>query len=295
MSGGDIFYLKGANFGNPNLPRVQPFAINNIMPSGLLAAWRPATNMNSLLDLSGNGAIATLKGMPVFDSLGVVCDANNGIYTNVQETLDITVLTVARAVPGADGVWGSGSNYNAWASGGFALDGSSYHGGTRALGANFTIQPVTGGVELRALTSFGLYNKTSDSYTQSNFQTPLTRAASFADLSGDASPWVFSALSISGEKVAGFVPALSWKTNRDYSANETQSIRLRLMADIETGEPSRINIGSVHPQFTNWALGFGKAHIAEVLVYNRGLSEDEIMIQYSLSQEWMSGNRGITI
>ena len=67
-------------------------------------------------------------------------------------------------------------------------------------------------------------------------------------------------------------------------------VDLRNLSDTATGLPNYFKIG-----IANVPFGDGRSEIAEVLIYNRALTQEEIVRQYQYSKDFMSKHRGITI
>ena len=86
-----IIRLRGINFNNPALPVVSSFVRN-----GLVAAFRPAGDASSMVDLSGNGVSLTKRGSPSFTEFGVIGNGVNGYRTNVPETSNLTLIAIDR-------------------------------------------------------------------------------------------------------------------------------------------------------------------------------------------------------
>src|SRR5690606_12264353 len=76
-----ILTLKGVTFNNPNLP-----VIPRLYSDGLVAAFRPATDAASMVDISGNETGLTLVGSANYNEFGVQTEPDNGFILDRIET-----------------------------------------------------------------------------------------------------------------------------------------------------------------------------------------------------------------
>lgn len=275
-----IIRLRGVNFNNASLPVVSSFVRN-----GLVAAFRPAGDESSLVDLSGNSTQLTKVGTPTFTTQGVKGQNGSGYVTNVAETADITVMAVYRCSPIA-GTMAGGLVVNTFndddAAGnkyGFSLWTKAYAG----TGANK--------LDVKALYQTFLKRNSDNTYQNSPFGV-LIQDEMDNTVSTD---WIFGAMVIdaSNNKVKRFVPKL-YPTG---PYNETDGTALglsvagRILTNPTTGLPNYVNILEASDNDA-WNT---PVELAEVLIYQRALTDVEIFQQYALSKEFMSKLRSIVI
>lgn len=292
---GTGFYLTGVKFNNPDLPQVAPYSVDGILRDGLIAAWRPYSGAASLQDLSGNNNILTAVGTPAYDSQSVILDyaAGAGPFFNtaIQEIADITIMTVARPIQNTDGSWGTGTAYTSRGIGG--QDAST--GSGRGIGPIFRTgtNATTSQIELKVGCNFAVYNNTTSAYTSGIREIAIASAATLAGIPQSAVNWQFVAQSYQGNRCDMIAPVIGWHEIINYTGSAL-SFQKRKLTSPSDGTPNILSIGGPYVGST-FGANRGRVQIAEVLVFNRGLSADEINQQYTLSKNWLYANRGITI
>lgn len=110
---------------------------------------------------------------------------------------------------------------------------------------------------------------------------------------GNTTDWTVSAFVVkaSDNQMFGYQPQLQSTPVQTYDATpDGYRLDLRHLSDPVTRQPNYIKLGIANVHF-----GSAKSEIAEVLIYNRALSQDEIMRQYQYSKEFMAKHRNIII
>ena len=264
-----IIKAVGVKFNNPSLPILAP-----MITQGLEAAWRPNNSSMGLIDLSGNGHTLTKAGNPELTETTILVNNTNGFVTDVRETLDLTYFVVHRAHKDA-----SESNVaRSWE--GFPV-GCFYDN----RGTSIFCDYYNGQAQINAQ-CFG--KKTNGAEMQSRLWW-LRRSP----IQGNTTNWTVSAFVVkaSDNQMFGYQPQLQSTPVQTYDATpDGYRLDLRHLSDPVTRQPNYIKLG-----IANVFFGSAKSEIAEVLIYNRALSQDEIMRQYQYSKEFMLKHRNIVI
>lgn len=266
-----IIKAVGVKFNDNSLPILSPMITN-----GLVGAFRPTNQTMGLIDLSGNGHTLMQVGNPDLTENSVIVNDTNGFSTDIRETTDLTFFIVHRTLKDT-----AAQNISlAWR--GFPVGcfydnrGSSIFydyvdGHVLILAQSFDKKVATGEMKNRLWSIKQYQVSTSDTVT----------------------PWTVSAFVVkaSDNSMFGYQPQLQSTPVKTYDATQDgHRLDLRNLADPVTGLPNYIKLG-----ISNVFYGSAKSEIAEVLIYNRALTQDEIMRQYKFSQDFMQKHRGIAI
>ena len=265
-----IIKAKNITFSNADLPVLSPMISN-----GLVASFRPTNASLGLIDLSGNGNQLTTQGAPQLTANSTIVDKNNGFVTNVRETMDLTLIVVSRAIKNPQA-----SGENQWLG---MVAGTYYNdrGSSIFTGYNSTKNEVDtlGQSYAKKMADGTVSSKT----VWLGSQSATTNQTDFK----------FTALVVKAtdNKILTYNPAKQTAPLFAYDGSADGSrLDMRNLADPTTNQSNYFKIG-----IANVPFGDGKAEIAEVLIYNRALTQDEIMRQYKFSQDFMQKHRGITI
>lgn len=265
-----IIKAKNVVFDNPNLPVLTPMISN-----GLVASFRPTNASLGLIDLSGNGNQLATQGAPQLTANSAIVDKNNGFVTNVRETTDLTLIVVSRAIKNPQA-----SGENQWLS---MVAGTYYNdrGSSIFTGYNSTKNEVDtlGQSYAKKMTGGTVSSKT----VWLGSQSAATNQTDFK----------FTALVVKAtdNKILTYNPAKQTAPLFIYDGSTDGSrLDMRNLSDPTTNQPNYFKLG-----IANVPFGDGKNEIAEVLIYNRALTQDEIMRQYKFSRDFMQKHRGIAI
>lgn len=252
-----IIRLKNVQFSNSALPVVTPFVRN-----GLVGAWRFANGSESLIDLSGNGRQLTEKGSISYSEFGVLGDKDNGFVTDINESSDVTLMAVWRPTSTEDGAKG-------FAVGNFFNDTSPDRGLSLWYGRDNANDSISAKAQCHYYnTDTGLLgNEVLESK-----MTPIDQS------------FTFSALTVNTNENSQslYVPKNNAKLVRSEPAKSY------IQREIST---SPFEICSTQD---SWGSS-GDIEVAEVIIYNKALSEAEVLEQYELSKQFHKAVRGIDI
>lgn len=253
------FILKlNVDTGRDDLPKIRPLVTN-----GLVGGFVPAL---SLKDTTGNAKTLTKKGSPTITKYGIKGGGVNGYVTNIPETKSLTMTAVFRVHP-------SGSDYTVRAVG---SEFSVSFGGTR--GTNISTIPASGAVAIRSMSAALLDG------------TDMTQRSRTADSIPTGSPteWVFAAIVVdaAANSLSDFT-SVSKKLNSYSNASYDFSSRLLV------GSDGVVNFNEIASNSQNQATT-ANVEVAEVLFYDRALSEQEILEQMGYSMMYVRDNLGIT-
>lgn len=271
-----ILRIKGAYFNDPSLPVVAPF-----VRAGLVGAFRPYSSDANMVDLSGAGATLSKIGSPTYSSVGMIGDGTNGFITNITEGLSSTIMVVARVLLGDVAAYTS-----TFFAGNYVLAGGQTYG--HSLFSSGDPGSVSGQrTSLRGQTAYQntITSVNDNLYMSSHLVADNTPIGAGTN---NTTAWTFMAVTVDSiaNKVTHYIPALSPKTEYNIT-----SMSGSLASRARTAPPGR-------PMFIvaeGSAFGGTRAEIAEVLFYNRALSETEILQQYAVTQAFMSANRSIFV
>ena len=265
-----IIKAKNVVFDNPNLPVLTPMISN-----GLIAGFRPNNSTLGLTDLSGNGYELTKVGNPTLTDKSIIVDKANGFVTNVRETTHLTLIVVSRAIKNPQA-----SGENQWLS---MVAGTYYNdrGSSIFTGYNSTKNEVDtlGQSYAKKMADGTVSSKT----VWLGSQSATTNQTDFK----------FTALVVKAtdNKILTYSPTKQTAPLFAYDGSADGSrLDMRNLTDPTTNQPNYFKLG-----IANVPFGDGKNEIAEVLIYNRALTQDEIMRQYKFSQDFMQKHRSIAI
>lgn len=265
-----IIKAKNITFSNADLPVLSPMISN-----GLVASFRPTNAGLGLIDLSGNGHQLTTQGAPQLTANSAIVDKNNGFVINARETTDLTLIVVSRAVKNPQA-----SGEDQWLG---MVVGTYYNdrGSSIFTGYNSTKNEVdTLGQSYAKKTTDGTV---SSKTVWLGSQSATTNQTDFK----------FTALVVKAtdNKVLTYAPAKQSTPMFIYDGStDGYRVDLRNLSDPTTDQPNYFKLG-----IANVPFGDGKSEIAEVLIYNRALTQDEIMRQYKYSQAFLQKHRNIVI
>ena len=277
-----IIRATGVKFNNNDLPVISPFVTD-----GLLAAFRPNNSKNGLLDLSGNGHNLTFDGTPQLTDKSMIGDGKNGLLTDVAEPKDVTILVTSRAYRNA---W---NNFDGFTVTTFA----DPAGNDKDRGSGmFYGQSVNSSGSLDIEISDQVFSKrlADSSYQNRYFATKIAKGVATSGSTSDKTPVNFHGFTVDTVKRQMTAYNMSKQNSPTNFSDELQQgydAGKRLLYDPATGLPNYYRLVS-NPNLATWA---SKVEIFEVLIYNRALTQDEIMRQYQYSKEFMSKHRGISI
>ena len=275
-----IIRASGMTFNNPNLPTISPFVTN-----GLLAAFRPNNSKAGLLDLSGNGHKLVFDGAPTLTDKSMIGDGKNGLLTDVAETKDFTILAISRIYRNQY------NNFDGFVVTTFAdLDGNDKD---RGSGMFYGQSQSNGKMQVGINDQVFAKRLNDGSYQNRYFVTDVAEMAATGTTS-DVTPVNFHAFAVDTQKrqmIAYNMGKQSTPTNFSDEAQQGYDAGQRLLYDPATGQRNFYRLVS-NPNYSRWV---SKIEIFEVLIYNRALSQDEIMRQYQYSKEFMQKHRGIAI
>lgn len=296
-----VIRLSGVRFNNPDLPKISPLVINGFVADGLRAAFRPAQNATSLIDLSGNETKLTAKGTPEYTSFGVKGDYANGLQSDVPESRSLTQICAVR-------LWHNKAN-NLYAN--YAYLGNTYYPSGQSDGSGvrgysqyiraLTDTGISGNVFLRHYVEcFGVNpdGNTSPQASANRYQN--FPSASIAANAPEPTGWLWYAITVDADTnfMYNYTPALNYYSAISFANNPTivgpGAFANRLISNNITGAPNKWSI-FVTPKDSSSSPGSGLAEIAEIALWNRALTRSELDAQYSQSKSWLSQNRGIMI
>nr|WP_315041293.1 hypothetical protein [uncultured Moraxella sp.] len=263
-----IIKAIGVTFNDPTLPVLAP-----LITQGLVGAWRPNNSSLGLIDLSGNGHILTQVGNPTLTDNSIVVDKNNGFATDVKETIDLTMIVVHRAVK-------SDNDNLPWES--FTV-GCFYDNRGTSIWQSLSTE------ENKVYINAQTYGKKIADGTMHNrifYSRKITVPPQKTD-------YIMTAFVVkaSDNIMTTYQPQLQATPTNTYDATpEGYRLDLRHLSDPATNLPNYFKFGLANVEFGN-----GKSEIAEVLIYNRALNQDEIMRQYKYSQAFLQKHRSIVI
>ena len=267
-----IIKAKNVVFNNPNLPILTP-----MVSGGLIGSFRPSNAALGLTDLSGNGHQLLMQGSPQFTDKSVIVDKDNGLISDIQETLDMTLIVVYRAIKNAQA-----TGIDQW----LGMVAGTYYND-------------------RGMSIFTSYNDTKNqvdvlgqAYAKKNSDGSVSSKTvwngSFDNASGIAhTDYQFNALVVNtrSNKLLTYTPARQLSPYSVYGGfSDASLLSTRSLIDPTTKSPNVFKFG-----IANVPFGDGRSEIAEVLIYDRALSQEEITRQYKFSRDFMQKHRGIII
>lgn len=229
--------------------------ITSLLATGLIGAFRPAKSLLNTVDLSNSGATVSLAGAPTFTDNYVECDAKNGLVTNIKETKNITICVVARTFERDSQQSGFYASSYTGARGVSLLSGAT---NTQAQVASKTLATGSYKNELHSIAN--------------RDQAPMGE-------------WQYIAMSIDTD--AGTVTTF----NQNTGMNVIDAAADGQLLEDRGGLDRLLYIG--RPAYTTESYK-AQIQIAEVLFYNRALTNSEITEAYNISKKAMV-SKGITI
>ena len=252
---------------NPTLPPLfEPFAT----VSGLMAGWRFGDGFS---DLSGNGHTLKAVGTPVFNTFFVTGDKDNGFITDVPDGLQRTMITVYRQA----------ADVNT-----FGYPVGNIVQSASANGEGIAITDVSVDALRRRSLSIG-----GKAYNEKLYGT----AAGPSEATSSRNNFVFTAVTVDGAGNQGglYVPSASADIIPATLA-EGANLAERSVTEKDAESFYRIitwrnpNLPPVPPSSPNTGLA-----VAEVLIYDRVLSLDELKVQYGRSQRYFKNTYGVVV
>lgn len=272
-----IIRATGVTFNNPDLPVVTP-----IITNGLVGAFRPSNKIGGLVDVSGNGHKMTMAGAPELTSISAKGDKNNGFITDIPDSKDITLMCVSRSI----------KNPSTGRFSGFVL--SNYSGGNDLMrgGGIWYHDQSAGSVVTPILKANSYTKKISDGTYVNATATPKTYTAGEL-IDGNETAWNFTAMTLNTvtNKQHAYMPATSLAPVATYDHTAAGFNLAQRKLTLDNGQPNFFRVINILDS-GNWT---GTVEVAEVMVFDRALSDSEIMQQYLYSKQYMAANRGITI
>ncbi|MCS0039739.1 hypothetical protein NB607_22540 [Vibrio alginolyticus] len=252
-----IIRLKNVQFSNNALPVVTPFVRN-----GLVAAWRFANGPESLIDLSGNGRQLTEKGSVSYTELGILGDQDNGFLTDVNESNDVTLMAVWRATSEEEGA-------KAFAVGNFFNDTSPDRG------LSIWYQRDNANNSMASKSQCHYYNTGTGLIGNEIVESKMTPIDQ---------NFTFTALTVNTNENSQslYVPKNNSKLvrsgpDKSYAQREISSMPFEICSTPDAWNNN------------------GGIEVAEVIIYNKALSEAEVLEQYELSKQFHKSVRGIDV
>lgn len=232
--------------------------INDFLRDGLVAAYRPNNSLDGLKDLSGNDNHLVKIGSPVFTANSVIGDGLNALTTNLLEPLSVTYTAVFKMPSATSSV------------GGFVV--GCYDEGEQSGTSIFNV--VNG-------SSIDVYGS---SYTETSAGSGIYENISINPETVSGENYLFVAWKVdsSNEQLTLYIPTLSIVKNIPIGTRKISSRKI--------STTNKIEIMS-NPNKPTWE---SKVHVAEVLIYNKALSTEQISEQYQKSKSVMA-NIGIII
>ena len=267
-----IYTLKNVTFNKANkkFHSVKPALLKNSLERSLSGAWR-FSNRLPLTDISGNGSKLSAIGNNIqFTEHGFIGTLTNGFRTNIKETPSYTLIAVSRLPTINDGAIFMVGNHI----GSNNSDTSHGYGGSIYYTTN-----STSGIATPKTQSFGV-NTITDVQDNSHI-------ISTSDVTENQ--FIFSCMTLDAdsETMSNYIPTLGFNSTLDNSDFLYSTREL-------TPEPFHI---AARIPFTTYNSSQIETpiEIAEVLIFNKALSKEEIDMQYEISKKFMEKEHGITI
>lgn len=229
-----------------------------IIAPGLRAAFRPRADISSMADLSGNGTLTTKVGSPVFTDTGVIGTVANGFTTNLAETKNHTYIVTAKCTAATTPF--IVGNFNS----------------TAELGTGLFALSTAGNMT----SSAAYWTKSGATTNWDRINGPAVSIAMFPTL------WSFMVITVDSDRnrITFWLKQGSAELTKIGPVSNS-GLSTRNMAPAET-----LRIMGPQPA---WAYT-GQAEVAELLIYDRVLTDDEIIRQYGYSKPWLA-SRGVQL
>jgi hypothetical protein len=280
-----VIHIPGLRTGNPDLPILGP-----IVQRGLLAAFRPARNLQHCIDLSGNGRRLNVKGLPRFTDAGVIGSSSHGLTTDVLETESLSILAVSRLHLDGTPVQDFSS---AMVAGCYVADDVAAEDKKRGTSLMWAVSPGSAGTY--NLRTFGqTHGCRIDSGVQENVGSGNVLYTDLAPGSAAATRWEFIAITV--DAVANnrivYVPRI----NKKYAyPGASMPIPVDFSRrHLSFTKPARYMAIATTTRGANFH-NTGRVEVSESLFYGDALSEAEVYEQYTYSQAYLSEHRGVAI
>lgn len=230
-------------------------SLSPVVSDGLVAMFRPSNKPNGLTDLYNKDNQLTIVGNPELLDIGVKTNIRNYLQSNLPETPNLTFLAVVKKV----------GRQSAFVVG-------NYSGGTGTGGSSIWLNDDgQGGYTVRAQSSSYANGQT--------YNRVFNNIGAYQD-----EQYMFVGLVVNADAntMQAYNPTLL--SNRlSYNNIDVDGLKnRRLNNPLRIG--SGLNVG--------WA---GQAVIAEVIIYNKALTEQEVMTQYMYSKDYFKKKHNIDI
>lgn len=258
-----VIRATGSVFNNQSLPIIAP-----LVTDGLVGAFRAGGF--GLVDVSGNSRALTVVGSPTATEYGLRGNGTNGLMTDIGEPKTLTLMTISR-VRKVDGVF-----KRAFVAGNYIVS-----------------NPIVGSSFFYAANSS--YIQLKGSFTAVNTDSSAVRSSlefSNGSLLADITPFIFTAVVIdaAGNTLTSYTPAIS-QTAKEVVSLTTLNRSLANRPLTVNGKPNYIQIAST-PSSDLWD---GDVEVAEVLIFDKALTQAQIMQQYKYSKAYMQDSKNITL
>lgn len=280
-----VIHIPGLRTGNPDLPILGP-----IVQRGLLAAFRPARNLQHCIDLSGNGRRLTVKGLPRFTDTGIIGSSPHGLITDVLETQSLSILAVSRLHLDGTPVQDFSS---AMVAGCYVADDIAAEDKKRGTSLMWAVSPGSAGSY--NLRTFGqAHGRRMDNGLQENVGSGNVLYTDLAPGTAAATRWEFTAITVdavTNNRVV-YVPRL----NKRYTyPGASMSIPVDFaQRHLTLTKPPRYMAIATTTRSANFH-NTGRVEVAESLFYGDALAEAEVYEQYAMTQTFMAQHRSIEV
>lgn len=280
-----VIHIPGLRTGNPDLPVLGP-----IVQRGLLAAFRPARNLQHCVDLSGNGRRLTVKGLPRFTDTGVIGSSPHGLITDILETQSLSILAVSRLHLDGTPVQDFSS---AMVAGCYVADDVAAEDKKRGTSLMWAVSPGSAGAY--NLRTFGqAHGRRIDTGVQENVGSGNILYTDLVPGAAAATRWEFTAITvdaITNNRVV-YVPRL----NKKYAyPGATMAIPVDFaQRHLSLTKPPRYMAIATTTRSANFH-NTGRVEVSESLFYGDALTEAEVHEQYDLSKAFLARYREIEI
>lgn len=272
---GTSIILNDVVFSNKNLP-----LIANLLQDGLVAAFRPTLNDNSMIDLSGNGVKVTKIGNPEFYEGFMRGHSQNGYRIEVPETTSCTLIVVAR-----------GGNSLIRNSGVCLPLSSRWDTTDNQRGCSVMIMPTGANTYFYVNNQAFLKSNTAPTTMISKLGGSITRLHDITGASDAAkSEWIFIAVTFDAvsNRITQYAPVKDF----EYATiNSDSTVSGRRITNLANGQMNRFEICSA----AGYTAANGECDVAEALVYNKVLTKEQILEQYALTKDFFAKHRTILI
>jgi len=245
--------------------------VGNIVRVGLRGAWRFGGGYESAVDISGNETQLIEKGKVSFTNEGVIGDLDNGFKTNLAPSVSRTFIAVVRVPASVSDL----ANHNAMVIGNFTDASESAGGCIWYDGTPVTINSQT--------------HYSDPSRPEYNYNASSNRSIAYQS---DANyKWLFVASVVDADTGLHY---LYCPTLKNYAEGVEYSEYPGL--DLANRTMSPHNYELISTPDTTWGRAYDSViELSEALIYDRGLTLDEVKKQYEYSKEYHAKVKGISI